>query len=65
VFLSYGVDGAALGPSTDIASVDYEELPLEDLLVRLVAEQLADLTGSPVVVPTTSTTIDPQQRQGD
>jgi hypothetical protein len=66
VFLSYGVDGAALGPSTDIASVDYEELPLEDLLVRLVAESLADLTGDDVVVPSTSTTTttDPQQRQG-
>ena len=66
VFLSYGVDGAALGPSTDIASVDYEELPLEDVLVRLVAEQLADLTGNEVHVPTTSTTttIDPQQLQG-
>ena len=66
VFLSYGVGGAALGPSTDIASVDYEELPLEDVLVRLVAESLADLTGGDVVVPpaNTTTTTDPQQRQG-
>ena len=66
VFLSYGVGGAALGPSTDIASVDYEELPLEDLLVRLVAEQLADLTGNDVVLPPTSSTstTEPQQRQG-
>jgi hypothetical protein len=67
VFLSYGVGGAALGPSTDIASVDYEELPLEDVLVRLVAESLADLTGGDVVVPpvSTTTTTSPQQRQGD
>ena len=69
VFLSYGVGGAALGPSTDIDSVDYEELPLEDLLVRLVTEQLAELTGGDVrpappstPIPTTSTT-DPRQRQ--
>jgi hypothetical protein len=66
VFLSYGVGGAALGPSTDIASVDYEELPLEDVLVRLVAESLADLTGGEVTVPpaSTTTTTDPRQRQG-
>ncbi len=53
VFLSYGVDGAALGPGTDIASVDYEELPLDELLVRLVAEELAQLTGGDPAPPTT------------
>ncbi len=65
VFLSYGAGGAALGPGTDIASVDYEELPLEDLLVRLVAEQLADLTGTEVSLPpsTSTTTTDPRQQQ--
>lgn len=59
VFLSYGVGGAAVGESSDIESVDYEELPLEDLIVRLISEELADLTGEDVRVepaPTTSTT---------
>ncbi len=60
VFLSYGVGGAATGQSTDIESIDYEELPLEDLLVRLIAEELADLTGGDVAIPpsneTTTTT---------
>ena len=67
VFLSYGVDGAALGPGTDISSVDYEELPLDELLVRLVAEELAQLTGGdpapPTTTTTTTTTIDPGQQQ--
>ena len=68
VFLSYGVDGAALGPGTDIASVDYEELPLDELLVRLVAEELAQLTGGDPAPPTTTppattTTTDPGQQQ--
>ncbi|MEZ5377443.1 MAG: vWA domain-containing protein [Acidimicrobiales bacterium] len=60
VFLTYGVGGAALGESSDIESIDYEELPLEDLLVRLIAEELADLTGTDVALPpaqsTTTTT---------
>lgn len=68
VFLSHGVGGAALGPSTDISSVDYEELPLEDLLVRLVGEELDHLAapGTPTTVaPTTTppTTTEPAQRQ--
>ena len=45
VFLSYGAGGAATGPSTDIDSTDYEELALDDLVVRLVAEEVAALTG--------------------
>ncbi len=51
VFLSYGVNGAATGEASSIESIDYEELPLEDLLVRLIAEELADLTGSTVQAP--------------
>jgi hypothetical protein len=64
VFLSYGAGGAATGPSTDIDSTDYEELALDDLVVRLVAEEVAALTGDPGVVPppvSTTTTISPQQ----
>ena len=39
VFLSYGAQGAATGDATDIASTDYEELPLDALVVRLIAEE--------------------------
>ena len=57
VFLSYGAAGAATGGST-------EELALDDLVVRLVAEELAALTGDSAVVPpptpTTSTVPDGQ-----
>ncbi len=55
VFLSYGAAGAATGPATDITSTDYEELALDELVVRLVAEELDDLRagGAPVTVPTT------------
>ncbi len=51
VFLTYGAGGKATGPATDITAVDYEELALDDLIVRLVAEELAELTGDPEVVP--------------
>lgn len=51
VFLSYGAGGAATGGSTDIDSTDYEELALDDLVVRLVAEEIAALTGDATVVP--------------
>ena len=64
VFLSYGAGGAATGPSTDIDKTDYEELALDDLVVRLVAEEVAALTGDTGVVPPptpTTTTIPPQQ----
>ena len=37
MFLAYGAGGAATGAHTDIASTDYEELTLDDLVVRLVA----------------------------
>ena len=45
VFLTYGAGGRATGASTDIDQRDYEELSLDDLIVRLVAEELASLTG--------------------
>lgn len=56
VFLAYGSAGAAVGGSTDITSTDYEELSLDDLIVRLVADELTARTGTEVPVPTTSTT---------
>jgi hypothetical protein len=63
VFLSYGAAGAATGGSTDIDRTDYEELSLDDLVVRLVTEELAVLTGDETQVPpppsTTSTTTIP------
>ena len=45
VFLTYGAAGRATGATTDIDQRDYEELSLDDLIVRLVAEELADLLG--------------------
>jgi von Willebrand factor type A domain-containing protein len=51
VFLSYGAQGAATGDATDITSTDYEELPLDALVVRLVAEEVAALSGTPVELP--------------
>jgi hypothetical protein len=56
VFLAYGAGGAATGGSTDIDRTDYEELALDDLVVRLIAEDLAALTGDPETVPTTTPT---------
>ncbi len=54
VFLSYGAGGAATGGSTDIDSTDYEELALDELVVRLIAEELSALgDGPPITVPTT------------
>jgi len=45
VFLSYGVNGAATGAATDITADDYDELPLDQLVVELVRDELAALTG--------------------
>ncbi|WP_436792559.1 vWA domain-containing protein [Actinospongicola halichondriae] len=45
VFLSYGADGAALGSESNIDDEAYDVLALDDLIVRLVEEQLAPLTG--------------------
>jgi hypothetical protein len=65
VFLSYGAGGAATGENTDIAATDYEELALDDLVVRLVGEELAALTGDPTVVPpVTPTTAPPTNPPG-
>ncbi len=64
VFLAYGAEGAALGTSTDITKADYEELSLDDLIVRLVADELSARTGQPVTeppAPSTTTTNPPGQ----
>lgn len=53
VFLSYGAGGAATGDNTDVAPTDYEELPLDALVVRFVTEELAALTGDEQPPPTT------------
>ena len=45
VFLTYGAGGRATGSASDIDELDYEELSLDDLIVRLVAEELAALAG--------------------
>ena len=67
VFLSNGAGGAATGESTDIASTDYEELALDELVVRLIAEELSALSGSgagevtvPPTIPPVSTNPDGQ-----
>jgi hypothetical protein len=52
VFLSYGAGGAAVGANSDISGTDYEELSLDDLVVRLVSEELAAVTGQPAPAPT-------------
>jgi len=66
VFLSYGAGGAATGDSTDIASTDYEELSLDDLVVRMVTEELDHLgdgsgggTTTTTTPPETTTTTNP------
>ena len=64
VFLSYGAAGAATGGSTDIDRTDYEELALDDLVVRLVSEELAALTGETVAPPTTTTVVPTTNPQG-
>jgi hypothetical protein len=49
VFLSYGANGAggtATGGQTDISNADYQELALDDLIVRLVSEEVAARTGN-------------------
>jgi len=57
VFLSYGVDGSstATGDRSDISADDYDELPLDALVVRLVQDELSALTGvEPEPAPTTT-----------
>ena len=53
VFLSYGAAGAATGASSDIGPTDYEEMSLDALVLRFIAEELSTLTGADVPVPTT------------
>ncbi len=53
VFLAYGADGAALGGDTDIESSDYEELSLDQLVTRLIGEEIGARTGQQLTVPTT------------
>lgn len=64
VFLSYGAAGAATGPSTDIAATDYEELSLDALVVRLVGEELAALTGETFTAPVPDSTVVPTDPPG-
>lgn len=59
VFLAYGGGATATGPNTDIDALDYEELPLGDLVVRLVSDALTTLTGTTVDAPPESTTTVP------
>ena len=61
VFLTYGAGGRATGSATDIDQRDYEELSLDDLIVRLVAEELAALSDAEPPAETTDTTQDDQQ----
>ena len=61
VFLTYGAGGSATGAATDIRSTDYEELSLDDLVVRLVSEELDALTGTTTTAPSTTTTNPPGQ----
>jgi hypothetical protein len=63
VFLAYSDGTTATGPNTDIDALDYEELPLGDLVVRLVSESLATLTGAPVDAPP-ATTVPPTNPPG-
>ncbi len=57
VFLSYGAGGStATGDRTDISADDYDELPLDRLVVRLVEDELAALAGG-VAPQSTSTTV--------
>ena len=47
VFLTYGADGASPGEGTDhqVEPGSYDVLPLDELVVALVADELADLAG--------------------
>ncbi|MEZ5231646.1 MAG: vWA domain-containing protein [Acidimicrobiales bacterium] len=56
--------GRRAGAGTDIATTDYEELSLDQLVTRLIAEELSDWTGRTVSAPvqvSTSTTRPPGQ----
>lgn len=64
VFLAYGAAGTATGEHTDIASTDYEELSLDQLVVRLVGEELAALTGETFTPPAVADTVPTTDGQG-
>lgn len=59
VFLSYGEFDSATGSGTDITTGDFDELPLDQLVVRLVQDELAALTGIDPVQTTTTTAAPP------
>ena len=63
VFLTYGTEGRATGASTDIDQRDYEELSLDDLIVRLVAEELAALHGLTPAEPAPEQPTSPEDDQ--
>ena len=64
VFLSYGAEGAATGASTDIDSLDYEQLSLDDLVVRLVEEEVAGRQNpTPGADPTSTTAAPPSSTE--
>ena len=65
VFLSNGAGGAATGGSTDIASTDYEVLALDDLVVRLIAEELSALSVGKAGTVTAPTTVPPMSTNPD
>lgn len=64
MFLAYGAAGTATGEHTDIDATDYEELSLDQLVVRLVGEELAALTGEAFTppVPTVPDTVPTTQQ---
>ncbi|MDW3217228.1 MAG: VWA domain-containing protein [Acidimicrobiales bacterium] len=69
VFLAYGGGDSATGSGTDITTQDFDELPLDQLVVRLVQDELAALTGTepgdgettPTVPPPSTTVPAPDQ----
>ena len=63
VFLTYGAEGRATGAASDIDQRDYEELSLDDLIVRLVAEELAALRGATGAEPVPEPPATPEDDQ--
>jgi hypothetical protein len=55
VFLAYGSEGSATGERSDITAEDYDELPLDQLIVRLVEDELSSLNGETATSGTTTT----------
>ena len=63
VFLTYGAEGRATGVASDIDELDYEELSLDDLIVWLVAEELAALGGATGAEPAPEPPATPEDDQ--